>query len=281
MTTSQRAHAVQANVTEEAVVINATSEHTIAFDALLVERALRVRCAGGDAAALEAPVPASALQVALTGDRNADALAFRGSSETGRTRADRLVVFHAAFGVHPARFVQRARIQALAPHARLRVLAFGVRLTSWFADAVVAERVGRAVRLGLAPDRDFDASGHLVCGVSFVALATLAGGLVIGRKAVGVRSAGEAGADVLALRLAFFSRANGRRRAVLIFSALDRLLAALPERLADHSRRTSAFVRSSRVLAPGAGGTRRLRAVIDWSARGFRVAGVTRLTLAH
>ena len=80
---AKSAHAIQANVTQEAVVIDAASQHAVALDAFLVQGALRVRLTGGDAATLEAPVAAaSAFHVALTGNRHANAFRFCRSSET-------------------------------------------------------------------------------------------------------------------------------------------------------------------------------------------------------
>lgn len=282
MTTAQSAHASQANVTEEAVVIDAAREHAVALHALLVRGALRVRLARRHAAALEASAAgARALAVPLTCDRNSDALLARLASESRRTRTDGLVIVDPAFGVHAARSLDRARIHALAADARLRVVALGVRLTGRPADGVVAERVRRTVRLGLARDRHSDAPGDRVGGVALVALAALARRFVIGWNAVGVRSAGLSSAHVLALGLALLGPADGRRRAVLVLAALDGLLAALRVRLADRSGWTRALVRSSRVLAPGTGSARRLRAVVDRAARSPRIASVARLTFAH
>lgn len=119
------------------------------------------------------------------------------------------MVLGAALRVHAAKSVDGARVDALAADAGLAILAFDVGLTGRLADSAVAEGVGRAVRLSSAAHRFASTSDGPIGWIAFVSLATDAGGLVIGRPAIGVRSAAVAAANVLTFRLASFAAADG------------------------------------------------------------------------
>lgn len=178
------------------------------------------------------------------------------------------MVLRSALGVHATLAVDRTRVGALAADAGFAVLTFVAGLAGWLADASVAESIGRAVRLGFAADRGADASNGSVGCVALVTLTTDACGFVIGRKTIGIGSAGESSTDVLAFRLASFTSTDGRLRTILILATLDRLLAALFVRFADSSSRAETLVRSSGVLATSAGRARFLQTVIDRSTTG-------------
>ncbi len=186
-----------------------------------------------------------------------------------------------ALGVHAAKAVDGARIDALSADAGFGVLALDARLAGRLANAAVAERVGRAIGLGLTADRFTDASDRFnIASVALESLATNASGLVVGRQTIRVGPARESSTNVLTFRLASFSTADGRFRAILILATLDRLLASFAVRLADRSSRAKAFVRASGVLASGAGGAGRLGAVIDGRTAGHDVSGVSGLAFA-
>ena len=278
--TADGAHAVEANVAEETVIVHSAGQHAIAGHALLVDGALGIDGAERDATAFGTAVAVLAVAVAAASDWDSDAFGFGRSGESSGTRADGLVIFRPALGVHTAETVDGARIDALAPDASLGILTLDAGLAGRLANSAVAERVGRTIGLGFTGDRFADAADRLFGGVAFESLATNASRFVVGRPAIGVGPARISSANILTFRLAPFSTANGRLRAILILATLHRLLASFSVRLANSSSRAETFVRASGVLASSAGGARCLRTVIDGRTAGHDVAGVARLAFA-
>jgi len=194
-------------VAQEAVVVNATRQHTVASDAFLVEGALRVGFAAGYTTSFLAELRDSvrssveALVVASAGCRYADALVGSVTGETGRAGADALVSGGSADGIHSASTSQ-ARIDTATVYASLGIGAFHVRLAGRFAASTVAEGVWWAVRFGLTSDALANTSSTLF----HESLTADAARFAIGcRLAVCIGSAILCSAHVLAFRLAAFS----------------------------------------------------------------------------
>ena len=107
-----------------------------------------------------------------------------------------------------------------------------------------------------------------VARLAFIALATDAERLVVGRLAVGVSAALGRLADIHALGLSVLGAAHSRRRAVAILLALHCRLAAELVRVPDRSQRTQALERAGLVLACGSAGTWAGPTEVDWLAAG-------------
>lgn len=265
---------------EETIVVHSAGQHTLSGDAFLVDGALGVASADGNATSFVASVAATAFAIATASHWNADAFRFGRSGESGRARANGRVIYWPALGVHAASAVQQTRIDALSTDTGLAVLTFDVGLAGWFANSAVTERVGRAVRLSLTADRLTDAADISVGSVAFKSLAANASGFVIGWQTVGVGSARVSGTDVLTFRLALFSAANGRGRTIRVLSAFNRLLASFLVRFTDGSGWAKTLVRAAGVLATGSGRAGRLGTIVDGCATGLDVARVAWLAFA-
>ena len=168
----------------------------------------------------------------------------------------------------------------MSTDAGFTILTFDVRLTGWFANSAVTERIGWTVRLSFADDRSTDASHSFLGSVTFETLSTNASGFVVGWKTVGVGSARVSGTDILTLWLAFFSATNGRKWTICVLTTFHRLLASFAVWFTDCSGWTKTFVGATGVLTSSAGRARCLRAVIDWCTAGLNVTGVAWLAFA-
>lgn len=142
---AERAHVVQTDMAQEAVVVESAGEQAVAADALLVERALVVGDADWEANVVAAGVAIAAVARVSAGHWQSNALHFRVPGEAGRTATLLNVTPHVAFRVYSARGPHVARVQALSIQAHVRQVAFLVRLTGRSTDTLVAVGIGRAV----------------------------------------------------------------------------------------------------------------------------------------
>lgn len=206
---ANNAHVVEANVAKEAIIVHAAGQHTLAANAFFVHCAFGVVGASWNTTAVIASVSGTAFCITSTSNWNTNAFSFWCSSEAGRARTNSFVIDWTTLGVHTAGAIQRTRVNTLSADTRLTILAFFVGLAGRLANSAVAESIGWTIRLGFAAYWFANAADSFVSRISFETLSTNTRGLVISRKAIGIRSARVSGTDILAFRLSFFSTANG------------------------------------------------------------------------
>lgn len=184
--TSNAAHVVQANVAEEAVVINPAGQHTSSADAFFIEGALRVDSTASNTTAFFTPRSAGTLVIPLAGNRRPDAFLARSFCKSDGARTRRFVIFSIAHSVQTTASINQARVDTLSSNAGFARRAVSVRLTSGLTDTPIAVHIRGTLRVIFTRYR-LPLTTNV--GIAAVTLATNAQALVIFRQAICVRSA--------------------------------------------------------------------------------------------
>lgn len=262
-TAADHTDVVEADVTQEAVVVQAASQHAGSTDALLILGTGTVPCTSWVTHAIIAEEPGWAVAVPLTSCGNPVTLDVRLAGEARRAGTHLLVVDHIAYGVQATGQLLVAQVGALTSLAGLRQSTLAVTLTWRSAESTVTDGVGGTVSIEATGNLLGSTASYKVGGISLVTLNAGADGAVVDGATVRVGATQRSLTHILTLGYVVFLATVGRGWAVRVNKAINWLFTAFVVSVAYCTWGTDALVVASEVVAAGTWPTRLLSTEVN------------------